>query len=158
MLSSSTEAVPRTGTHPAATLEAGAPLPRQRLWQRLRARGACTLTVRTPYGEPCSFPLRLLNRCLRPGEALWFLVERGSDLAFDVTHSPQVEITVLEDDLCPWTLSGRATLICDASRAEFTPGVPHEHLRRLPEGDSELARRTALLRVDVQVAPTHLAT
>lgn len=153
MLSSVSQTASKSGPTNPAALDGPRPLtPRDRLWQRLAARRLCTLTTRTPYGEPCSFTLRLQNRAVRPGDALWFFVERGSDLAFDVTLSPEVEIAVLEDDLCPWTLGGRAVVVGDLAHAEFTPGVPVEALRELPAPDSEPAQRQLLLRVDVATA------
>lgn len=117
------------------------------LWRQVRARRHCTLTAITPYGEPSSHRLVLQNRCLRAGEPLWFVIERNGELAFDLTHRPQVRLRFELARGDEAQVQGEASIVCDLERAEYLPGVP-SHLA--PDGPrDERLPRQVVLRVDV---------
>lgn len=121
---------------------------RDRLWQRIRALRHCTLTTRTPYGEPHSRSVRLQNRSLGAGEPLWFFIERGSDLVLDVNADPQVVLQFTDRDGSRLCIDGRASVVGSLDEAAFKASVGGWFLPSwCRHGDT---RHLALLRVDIE--------
>ena len=120
---------------------------RDRLWQRIRALRHCTLTTRTPYGEPHSRSVRLQNRSLGAGEPLWFFIERGSDVVLDISSHPEIEVRFTDTDGNTVQVTGRATMAGDLEQAAF--GAQPRNWRWPLWVRPEDARRLALLRLDI---------
>jgi general stress protein 26 len=88
------------------------------LWRHIRALRRCSVTTRTPYGERHTRTLRLQNHALRPGEALWFLVDSAGDVGPDVAANPEVDLSFVEQDGSRVCITGQARLIGHVQRHE----------------------------------------
>jgi len=145
MYSSVDIAAPRSGRNNTNTLPQRR---REHLWQRIRTLRHCTLTTRTPYGEPHARSLRLQNRSLGEGEPLWFFIERGGDLVLDVNAEPKVSLSFTDRDGSRVCIEGRASVVGSLEEAAFKAMRGGWHL---PAWCRQSDRRhLSLLRVDIE--------
>ena len=143
MYASAEFAVPRSGQNDKLPQRQ-----RDRLWQRIRSLRHCTLTTRTPYGEPHSRSVRLQNRSLNAGEPLWFFIERGGDLVLDVNADPQVALQFTDRDGSRIHIEGRASVVGSLGEAAFNGGIGGWFLPSWCRQHD--ARHLALLRIDIE--------
>ncbi|MED5620780.1 pyridoxamine 5'-phosphate oxidase family protein [Ideonella sp. BN130291] len=146
MYCSADVAAPKSGPSSLAT-PAGRPSA-ERLWRRIRALRQCTLTSRTPYGEPHSRTVRLQNRSLREGDPLCFFIERGSDLVLDVRTDPQVTLDFTEADGRRISVRGKAGVLGNLSQTASE--LRHGGCLGSAWLASDERERLALLRVDIE--------
>lgn len=151
-------AATRSGLAPDLLVESLGARRAERLWRRIRALRQCTLTTRTPYGEPHERMLRMQNRSLDADEPLWFFIERGSDLVLDVHAHPQVQLEFVDRDGARVQIDGRASVQGCLEHLAFSAAAQHW---RLPAWPTDEAQHLTLLRVDIErvreVAPTEAA-